>query len=414
MGYWVPTTQVASWIWSLVFMVPLVGVNLFNVTGFAETEFFLCIVKIIAIVMFLVIGVFVWFGVGQDTGFLGFKNWSPAVVGDSSLNRFLNIGGTFTTAFFSYGGTELVGLTAGEAANPRKSVPRAINGTFWRIIIFYLGSIFLVGVLLSPDSPILKAASIKESPFVYAYSSAGIKFGADFMNFVIIVSASSAANSSLYACARTLLRLAEEGSAPKFFAKIDKRGVPVNSVFIVGFFGLAAVVAAYASGPEGSGHVFDWLSGVISYGIMANWMIMSYTHLRFRSGYLAQGRKIEDLPYVAPFYPYADYLSLTIGAVVTSFMLVSAFYNVNNLPNFFNLQWFMDKSWTYCGVPLTILLFIGHGTFKSGFKVVAFEDMDFETGRLIETEAEKEENAHIHDKPQNLKEWGKRVWFKLF
>ncbi|KAI9342270.1 amino acid permease/ SLC12A domain-containing protein [Obelidium mucronatum] len=415
MSFWVSKEQVASWIWSLVYMAPIVGVNMFPVTGFAEVEFVLCIVKIFAIVLFLIIGTFVWFGVGQTTGPLGFRNWSPAIVGDSGLNRFLNIGRSFTTAFFSYGGTELVGLTAGEAANPRKSVPRAINGTFYRIIIFYLCSIFLVGVLLAPDSPILKAKSIKDSPFVYAYTQAGIKFGADFMNLVIIVAASSAANSALYACARTLMRLAQEGSAPRIFAKVDKRGVPVNSVILVALFGLIAVVVAYSAGKEGTGLVFDWLSGVISYGIMANWMIMSYTHLRFRRGYLAQGRKLEDLPYVAPFYPYADYLSLTIGSVVSVFLLVSAFYtNGVAQADFFTTQWFMDFSWTYCGVPLILTLFFAHGLLKSGFKFVSYEEMDFETGKLIETAEEKTENDRLHDKPKNLKEWGQRIWFKLF
>ncbi|KAJ3073163.1 hypothetical protein HDU98_002135 [Podochytrium sp. JEL0797] len=415
MSFWVPVSTCASWVWSLVYMVPLVAINLFAVTGFAEAEFVMCIVKITAIVIFLLIGTFVWFGVGQGTGPLWFKNWNPAIVGDTSLNRFMNIGSTFTTAFFSYGGTELVGLTAGEAANPRKSVPRAINGTFYRIIIFYLGSLFLVGVLLAPDSEILKAKSISQSPFVYAYTQAKINFGADFMNFVIIVSASSAANSALYACARTLLKLSADGSAPKLFAKVDRRGVPVNSVLVVAFFGLCAVGAAYLAGPEGSGHVFDWLSGVISCGILMNWQIMSYTHLRFRAGYIAQGRKVEDLPYIAPFYPYADYLSLTIGTFVFCFMVISSFYtNGVATTDFFALQWFMDHSWMYFGAPLTISLFLGHGLLKSGFKLVRFEDMDFESGKLVETAEEKAENDRIHDKPKNIKEWGQRIWFKLF
>ncbi|ORY42224.1 hypothetical protein BCR33DRAFT_718414 [Rhizoclosmatium globosum] len=358
MGFWVKASSVASWVWSLVYMVPLVGINLFAVTGFAEVEFVLCIVKILAIVLFLIIGIFVWFGVGQNTGALGFRYWSPAIQGTDAGDSLLRLGNTFTTAFFSYGGTELVGLTAGEAANPRKSVPRAINGTFWRIIIFYLGALFLVGVLIPPGSSILTSGSIKESPFVYVYSLASINWGADFMNFVIV-----------------------EGSAPKIFAKVDKRD-------------------------EGSGHVFDWLSGVISYGIMANWMIMSYTHLRFRRGYLAQGRKVEDLPYVAPFYPYADYTSLTIGAVVTVFLLISAFFP-NGVPSdvFFNSQWFYDQSWTYFGVPLTIIFYVGHAALKRH---------GLHTGRLIETAEEKEENDHIRDKPKNLSEWGKKIWYKLF
>ncbi|KAJ3231002.1 hypothetical protein HDU81_004083 [Chytriomyces hyalinus] len=415
MTYWIDTSRVASWVWSIVFMVPLVGINLVTVTGFAETEFALCIVKILAIVLFLIVAICVWFGAGSNQGPLWFRNWNPAIVGETSLDRFLNIGGSFTTAFFSFGGTELVGLTAGEATNPRKSVPRAINGTFYRIIIFYLGSIFMVGVLLSPTSPILKAKSIKESPFVYVYSQIGIQFGADMMNAVIIVAATSAANSALYACARTLLRLAEDGNAPRIFAKVDKRGVPVNAVFAVTFVGLVAVAGAFGAGKDGSALTFDWLSGVISLGIMTNWMIMSFTHLRFRYGYLAQGKRIEDLPYVAPFFPYADYLSLTIGFVVTIFMIVSAFYTKGiDAATWFSKAWFMDNSWTYFGVPMVIIAFVVHGSFVSGFRLVPYEDMDFETNRYVETEEEVAENEAMKEKPKNLREWAKKIWFKLF
>ncbi|KAI8611555.1 amino acid permease-domain-containing protein [Chytriomyces sp. MP71] len=133
-----------------------------------------------------------------------------------------------------------------------------------------------------------------------------------------------------------------------------------------------------------------------------------------RKGYTTQGRKLEDLPYIAPFYPYADYVSLTIGSVVTVFLFISAFYNRAGAPNWFNTQWFLDNSWTYCGVPLIIVFYIAHGSLKSGFALVKYEDMDFETGRLIETEEEKNFNEALKAKPKSWAEWGQRIWFKLF
>ncbi|KAI8843393.1 amino acid permease/ SLC12A domain-containing protein [Chytriomyces cf. hyalinus JEL632] len=416
MAFWFP--DVKSWIWSFVYIIPFVGVNLIAVTGFAEVEFVLCIVKIIAIVLFIIVGTLYWFGVGHSGGFLGFRNWSPAIVGTDGLDSFLRIGGTFTTAFFSYGGTELVGLTAGEAANPRKSVPRAINGTFWRIIIFYIGAIFVVGLILPPDSPILTQKSASMSPFVYAYKAVGISFASHMMNFVIIVAASSAANSSLYACSRTLMRLAEEGSAPSMFARVNAKGIPVNSVMAVTVISVISVAGAYiadlADG-KGSAKVFDWLSGVISYGIMVNWMAMSFTHLRFRHGYVAQGRKIEDLPYIAPFFPYADYVALTIGAFVTAFIFVSAFYNSTNDPEFYNTQWFLDNSWIYFTIPLLIACYVVKAaTSPNGFGFIPYDQMDFETGKLIETAEEIAENEALKQKPRNGQEWAKRIWFKLF
>ncbi|KAJ3398497.1 hypothetical protein CcCBS67573_g06210 [Chytriomyces confervae] len=412
MGYWISPEKCASWVWALVYMVPIVGINCISVSGFAETEFVLSLVKIIAIVIFLIVGICVWFGAGTGTGALGFRNWAPAIVGETPLNRFLNIGNGFTTALFSYGGTELVGLTAGEAANPRKSVPRAINGTFYRIIIFYLGAIFLVGVLLNPSDPILSASDIKTSPFVWAYNQVGITIAADIMNGVIIVAATSAANSAIYACARTLMKLAEDGQAPRIFGRVTRQGIPIYSVMIVALLSLVFVIASYSSG---SAQIFDWLSGVISVGILTCWMIMSFTHLRFRYGYLAQGRKVEDLPYIAPFFPYSDYLSLTIGTVVSAFMLVSAFY-ANGVDNetFFDFDWWMANSWIYCGVPLIASLFLIHATFVSGFGLVRYEDMDFETNRFIESETERAEIEALLAKPKSAKEWGRRVWSKLF
>ncbi|KAI8616726.1 amino acid permease/ SLC12A domain-containing protein [Chytriomyces sp. MP71] len=414
MGYWISPVNCPSWVWSLIYMIPIVTVNCFPVTGFAEMEFVLCIIKILAIVVFMGIGICLWFGVGNSgQGPIGFRNWNPAVVGDTPLQQFMNISNGFTTAFFSYGGTELVGLTAGEAANPRLSVPRAIRGTFYRILLFYLGAIFIVGVLLRPDDPVLSSSSIKTSPFVWVYNKAGITIGADIMNAVIIVAASSAANSSIYACARTLMRLSEDGQAPRIFSRVTAHGVPLYSVFAVVFMGLLAVVAAYASGPNGSVDIFNWLSGFISISILISWVVMSITHLRFRYGYLAQGRRMEDLPYIAPLFPWMQGLSLVIGAVVVAFMLMGAFDATGDA--FFDVDWWMNDSWTYAGIPLMVVLFVVYGVSHPGaFRLVRYEDMDFESNRVTETEAEIAQVAAAHARPMNAKELATLVWFKLF
>ncbi|KAI8839383.1 amino acid permease/ SLC12A domain-containing protein [Chytriomyces cf. hyalinus JEL632] len=426
MTWWVPQSTVQGWIWSLTYLVPLAGVNMIGVDGFGEVEFVLSIIKIIAIVIFLLIGTAVWFGAGGKTGPLGFRNWSPPIQGSDPFNQFLNVAGAFTTAFFSFGGTELVGLTAGEAANVRKSVPKAINGTFYRILIFYIGSIFIVGVLLPPNSEILNPdnpAGIAQSPFVYVFSIVGIPAAADIMNGVIIVAAISAANSAIYACSRTLLRLAADGSAPSILARVNKQGVPMLALAVSLSFGLVAVVGSYAAGPTGSDKVFGWLSQLISLGIMAAWMVMSLTHLRFRYGYIAQGKKLSDLPYIAPFFPYADILSLSIGGVVTCFMLMFSFYQGNfvateECPTYFCATWFINNSWVYCGVPLVVGLFVGHALYTgsksgkgllSGFTLVRYEDMDFETGRYVETEEEIAENARDAAKPKGMVNWAKRM-----
>ncbi|KAJ3071474.1 hypothetical protein HDU99_002406 [Rhizoclosmatium hyalinum] len=394
MAYWVSTDQFPSWAWSGVYLVPLALLNLTSVKYLGEAEFFMSLLKVISIVIFLIVGTCVWFGAGQgSTGPLWFTNWSPAIVGDDATSRFVNISSGFITAFYAYGGTEMIGVAASEAANPRKSVPRAVKGTFWRINIFYIAAIFLVGLLLPPSSSILDPNNpngVTESPFVYVYNVVGIKSGADIMNAVIIIAVVSAANSSIYACSRTLMRLADEGSAPSIFRHVNKRGVPIYALGCSIFFGALAVVCGYAAGPNGSTNVFNFFSSLVSLGIMFAWMLISWAHLRFRAGFIAQGRNVSELPYVAPFYPYADYLSLTIGVVVTAFMIFGAFYNVT----VYDLNWYMNNAWLYGGVPLSLVFYIVKAIYISnksnkgafyGFGLIPYEDMDFDTGRLVES-----------------------------
>ncbi|KAJ3073650.1 hypothetical protein HDU98_000992 [Podochytrium sp. JEL0797] len=380
MVFWIPTSTCPTFVWSLVYLVPIIGLNCFPVSSFAEVEFYLSYIKVIAIVVFILVSVFVWFGVGQGTGPLWFTNWSPAIQGEDSVEQFVNIAGAFTTAFLSFGGTEMVGLTAAEASNPRKTVPKAINGTFFKIFAFYILSVFFVGVLLPPDDPILQAETVNTSPFVYVYSSIGIGFASHMMNAIIILAVTTA----------------EEGSAPKIIGRVDKRGVPMISVLVTAAFGLAAVAAAYAAGPDGAGYVFDWLASVISFNCLVAWAFMTITHIRFRYGYLAQGRKLEDLPYVAPFFPYLDILSLTLGIFAAFCMFLSAFYGVKE----YNLKWFTSNAWVYVGIPILLVNYVCHASFKSGFGLVKYEDMDFETGRYIETAQDKEENEREEERPK--------------
>ncbi|KAJ3024006.1 UNVERIFIED_CONTAM: hypothetical protein HDU68_008351 [Siphonaria sp. JEL0065] len=407
---------VPSWVWSAMFYVPIALVNLISVLSFGEIEFVLSIIKVIAVVLFLIVGFCVWFGAGLATGPLWFTNWKPAIVGETSLNKFLNLASGFTTAFFSYGGTELVGLTAAEADNPRIAVPRAINGTFYRILLFYVAAIFLVGVLLPPNSEILNPYSqggITESPFVYVWNVIGIRAAGHIMNIVIIIAILSTVNSAVYACSRTLLRLAEDGDAPSIFKRVSKRGIPVNATLLSLAFGVAALIADYA---DASGQFFNFLSSLFP---AVAWIIISYTHLRFRRGYIAQGRDLADLPYVAPYFPYLDYASLTIGFYVIGYMVFSAFYQVS----VFDANWFTSNSWLYCGYPIIGLMFVFGGWFHgrksgdgfwAGFKLVPYEEMDFETDKLVETAEQIAANAQRDEKPKNPAEWVERIVAKMF
>ncbi|KAJ3297780.1 hypothetical protein HDU79_002254 [Rhizoclosmatium sp. JEL0117] len=417
MTYWVPISTFPSWAWTPVFYLPLVAINSISVRGYGETEYFLALIKVVVISIFMIIATFVWFG-ATGGGFLGFKYWAPPIKGSNPLDQFVSFTGAFTTAFYSYSGTEMVGITAAEAENPRKSVPRAINGTFWRIIIFYVGSIFLVGVTLSPDSTFLLGKTIANSPFVYVYKQIGISGAADIMNAVIVLAAWSAINSGLYATSRVLYGLSEDGFAPKAFGKVDRRGVPYVGLYFTTLFAALGLVAGYAVGSE---DVFNFLSGFVSVNTLLAWMAVSITHLRFRWGYIAQGRQLKDLPYVAPFFPYIDILSLAIGTFVLFCITFGALYGQD-----INRGWWFDNSWIYFGIPLFFSFFIGKAAydghqsgkgFTAALGLIPYEEMDFTTGALtlIETEDEKEEAILAsHQKPKTIKEWLKYVQYKLF
>jgi lysine-specific permease len=190
----------------------------------------------------------------------GFKNWNipPGPI----VNGFYGIITVYSTAFFAYGGTELIGITAGEAENPRQSVPKAINGTFWRITIFYVLSIFILGLMIPHNDPQLSLLNESHdgslTPFTLAFEKAGISYMAHVMNAVILIAAISAANSCLYATSRTMSALASENKAPQIFSYTTSWGVPLNSLLLSTSFGLLSFLGA----SFGSNIVFVWLTNI--------------------------------------------------------------------------------------------------------------------------------------------------------
>ncbi|KAJ3282813.1 hypothetical protein HDU76_008578 [Blyttiomyces sp. JEL0837] len=395
MTYWAPNIQ--PWVWAIVFIVPLFLINFIGVKGFGETEYWLSLIKVLAIVIFILVAFAVICG-ASNLGPIGFNNWSSAIpnapIGESSsvdgshsLKVFVALLGAFPTAAYSYGGTEIVGVTAGECRNPRKNVPKAIRGTFWRIVLFYVLGILFLGMIIPADDADLGNSSgdIRVAPFTRVYNLVGIAVAADIMNAIILVAVLSAANSSIYACSRTLMGLAENGLAPKFVAYVDKRGTPVVSLAVSLAFGCLAFLATI----WGNGIVFNLFLNILGVASILSWMSINVTHLRFRWGWMAQGRSMADLPYVAPFFPYADYLSLLIGTFVIAGLIMSAALTP--------FDYSLDSS-LYVGLPFFFFMYVLYvvgsmlGLTKTKYKgLVPYADMDFDTGRHIDEPEEVQE-----------------------
>ncbi|NYC92848.1 AAT family amino acid transporter/lysine-specific permease [Clostridium acetobutylicum] len=231
--FWLPNT--GTTIWSIGFLVILFGLNLLSAKAYGEGEYWFSSIKVVTIIVFLIMGVLIIFGIMGGHG-VGFSNW---VLKDGKGNSAPFVGGgmailmSFLTAGFSFAGTEVVGLAAGEAENPEKDVPKAINSVFWRILIFYIGAIIVIGFIIPfNDSNLLKngVSDIAYSPFTIVFKRSGIALAASIMNAVILTSVLSCGNSGLYAGSRMMYAMAKEGKAPKIFGKLNKSGVPLNAL----------------------------------------------------------------------------------------------------------------------------------------------------------------------------------------
>ena len=240
MSFWLP--DVPGWVWAGLFLAALTALNALSAKAFGEGEFWLALIKVVTVIAFLAAGVLMIFGVlGSQTDPLA--NWREGK--DVFHGGWLSIVSVFMIAGFSFQGTELVGVAAGEAKDPRREVPKAIRRVFWRIMLFYIGAIFIIGCLIPFADPSLLAsgeADVASSPFTLVFERAGIAFAAAAMNAVILTAILSAGNSGLYASTRMLYSMAHDGKAPKIFGSdLTQRGVPVMAALLataaVGLFG---------------------------------------------------------------------------------------------------------------------------------------------------------------------------------
>ncbi|MBA1393142.1 amino acid permease, partial [Lactobacillus sp. XV13L] len=222
--YWLPKSP--GWIWSLLVLIIIFLINALTVSTFGETEYWLSIIKVVTVIVFLIIGFAMILGImnGPAVGLKNFTYKKAPFVG--GLPAIINV---FLIAGFSFQGTELIGVTAGESQNPEEAVPKAINDVFWRILLFYILSIFVIAALIPYTSPNLLSAAdgnIAVSPFTLVFKRAGLAFAASLMNTVVLTSVLSSANSGAYASTRMLFALAKDNYAPKIFAKTSKNGIP--------------------------------------------------------------------------------------------------------------------------------------------------------------------------------------------
>lgn len=370
MSFWLP--DVPGWVWAGVFLVLLTALNAMSSRAYGEGEFWLAAIKVAAVIVFLVAGVLMIFGIlGGDSP--GFSNWTER---EAPFNGgFLSIISVFMIAGFSFQGTEMIGVAAGEAENPRRDVPKALRSVFWRIMLFYVGAIIVIGFLIPYTDPNLlrsNESDIAFSPFTLVFERAGIAFAASLMNAVILTAILSAGNSGLYASARMLLSLALEGKAPKIFRKVNKRGVPMPALLATASVGLAGFITAVI----GEGAAYTWLVNISGLSGFIVWVGIAVCHYKFRRAYVAQGYDLKDLPYKAPLFP--------LGPIV-AFALCIVVILGQNYQAVFNGELFHVLS-SYIGLPVFLLVWLVHKLVTRS-KPVALMDADVQSLEPQKTDA---------------------------
>ncbi|EMF0066487.1 D-alanine/D-serine/glycine permease [Enterococcus hirae 57-03-H11] len=290
--YWVP--GVPQWLPELIALILLLGLNMVAVSLFGELEFWFALIKVVSIIAFIIVGIYM------------ILTHYKTSAGPASITNLWSHGGFFPTGTkgfilsfqmvtFAFTGIELVGLVAGETKNPEKVLPEAINNIPIRIILFYLGSLFVIMSIYPWNS-----LDANNSPFVEVFSEIGITVAASLINLVVLSAAASACNSAIYSTGRMLRSLSQEGSAPKKFRQLTSHRVPGNALVFSTIVIFISVLLNYVMPSE----VFTLVSSIATTCFLFIWGILVYTHLKYRKSML--GKK--EHTFKMPFYPYSNFL----------------------------------------------------------------------------------------------------------
>ncbi|CAG7921093.1 unnamed protein product [Penicillium olsonii] len=413
-SYWIPAEKINPGVWITIFLVLVVAINYFGVKFFGEFEFWLSSFKVIVILGIILLSFILMLGGGPDHDRKGFRYWkNPGAfnhyVMEGPSGRFLAFWSTMVSATFAYLGTELVGVTVGEAQNPRKTIPKAIKLTFYRILVFYVLSVLLVGTLVPYNSPKLLFAlgdgnkakgSAAASPFVVAIELANIPILSHILNACILLFVFSAANSDLYIATRTIYGLAREGKAPKIFARTDARGVPVPALAISSLIALLA----YMNVSGDSRVVFKYFVNLVTIFGLLTWISILVTHIYFVRARKAQGVPESELAYKAPFGVAGSYFALGFCILISLTKNYDVFIHKPATYGNFDYKNFITA---YLGIPLYLIMIAGYKIVTKSKGVHPLE-ADLFSGK---DEIDREEAAYLAAKEADAERNKDSGWF---
>lgn len=306
MEYWFP--EVPRWIWALAALVIMASVNFLNVKAYGELEFWFALIKIVTIIFMIVSGLgMIVLGIGNGGIATGISNlWENGGILPNGITGVLM---SLQMVMFAFLGIEMIGITAGEVKNPEKTLSRAIDTVFWRILIFYVGALFVI-MSIYPWTEI----GAQGSPFVLTFDKLGIPAAAGIINFVVLTAALSSCNGGIFSTARMLFNLAENDEAPKGLGKLNKNGVPSAAVLVTAGALLVGVVLNYLVPAK----VFTWVTAISTFGAIWTWSMILLSQIKYRKS-LSQNQ-LKGLKYKMPLFPFTSYVSLGFLLLVVGLM----------------------------------------------------------------------------------------------
>ncbi|KAH8714573.1 amino acid permease/ SLC12A domain-containing protein [Ilyonectria robusta] len=389
-SYW--NENISKALFVAIFLLAIIIINLFGVKAYGEAEFIFSIIKVTAIIGFILLAAVINIGGEPESGYIGTQYWHSPGAFNNGFKGFCSVLVSSSAAFT---GTELIGLAAAETANPRKSLPTAIKQVFWRIMIFYIVSLLLVGFLVPSNEPRLlngkSSVDASASPFVIAIETAGTTILPSVMNGVILVAVISVGNSAVFGSSRTLLALAEQSHAPHIFSYVDKHGRPIMAILLASFIGLLAFLADL----EVHGVIFNWLLSISALSTLFTWSSICLCHIRFRKAWAYNSHPLEQLPFrstVGVFGSWFGLIGYTLVLVSQFWIAVSPISTSSEPSTSGKVQTFFLR---IMAVPIILVFYIIHKIWfrTRGIKV---SEMDIKTGRRyfrihIASEQEQEE-----------------------
>ncbi|TPR24638.1 amino acid permease [Apilactobacillus micheneri] len=333
-------TFIPVWGYSLIFAIIILLLNIVNMNLFAKSELYMSLIKVIALALFLIISVLIIFKI------LPFhhQNFTP-FFGQLSKNGIFPNGispviSIILSANFTFSGTEMIAVGAGESKNPKKSVPKAIRKTLITLIVLFIGTIIALGSILPQSS-----SSLSQSPFVTILQSINIPYASDIMNIILFITIFSGANSGVYAASRMIWSLAEKKTLPKKLSRLSKNGIPIYglSLTILGGF-LALFSSIYAPNT-----VYLALTAISAFAVVIVWLIIGWAQLNFRKQFIKNGHSTIELSYKAPFYPILPWLVI----VICSLSLIGIAFDPN------------QRIAIIIGIPFSIICYVSYKIFYS-------------------------------------------------